>query len=169
MERMTPAKRSRPVVVAGLALAAFGTYLWPSFVPPPAPAEARGSPAAPWDLQSCLEDGLDGAMDAVTNMFDAADNLVGPSLNPQLLPAGGAPAPKDFKQAIIEPLTRLYMKYRTAVYPRCKDCRIIVRYGRLWRLCRVRRHKLRQPGITTFKKRMNKYGGWAQSNVAPGR
>ncbi|CAJ1376430.1 unnamed protein product [Effrenium voratum] len=76
---------------------------------------------------------------------------------------------RDFKQAIIEPLTRLYMKYRTAVYPRCKDCRIIVRYGRLWRLCRVRRHKLRQPGITTFKKRMNKYGGWAQSNVAPGR
>ena len=165
------AHRSRPVAVALAALAAVLAFSWvsewrSSFVPPP---QVLTTPqdvvrASPWDeLQNCVEDGLDATFTAVDDFFTNADNLVGPSLNPQLLPAGGVPAPKDGMSHIIEPLTKLYMKYRTCIYPRCKECQIIVRFGKMWRTCRIRRHNARQPGITTFKKRMNKYKGWSQS------
>jgi len=172
-EAQTRARNGRGILVAAVvAIAAFSlSYVRPSFVPPPAAHNAKMAKEelAPWDgLQDCLEDGVDGALTAVEDFFSSADELVGPSLNPQLLPAAGAPAPKkDGLQQVIEPLTKLYMRYRTAIYPRCKECKIIVRFGKLWRTCRIRRHKQRQPGITTFKKRMNKYQGWKQSS--PGR
>lgn len=150
---MAPA--SRPVAVALAALAAVLAWSnWTSsgFVPPPRvpafPQNAQDvvSAVSLDTLQDCVEDGLDSALTAVDDMFTQVDNLVGPSLNPQLLPAGGVPAQKDGMQQVIEPLTKLYMKYRTAIYPRCKECQIIVRFGKMWRTCRVRRHKARQIG-----------------------
>mmetsp|Transcript_4085 Transcript_4085/g.7446 ORF Transcript_4085/g.7446 Transcript_4085/m.7446 type:complete len:181 (-) Transcript_4085:129-671(-) len=165
--RGRPASRGVLAVAALFAAALSTSWLRPSFVPPPV---APNAPMAKedttlWDgLQECVEDGLDGAMTAAEDFFSSADELIGPSLNPQLLPAGSVPAPKEEGLShIIEPLTKLYMRYRTAIFPRCKECKIIVRFGRLWRTCRIRRHKARQPGITTFKKRMNKYQGWKQS------
>ncbi|CAE7314787.1 RGLG2 [Symbiodinium natans] len=154
-------------VAAAVAVAAFSlSYSQQGFVPPPAARSAKMTQEelAPWDsIQDCLEDGLDGALTAAEDFFNAADGLVGPSPNPQLLPAGSAPLPKkDGLQQVIEPLTKLYMRYRTAIYPRCKECQIIVRFGKLWRTCRVRRHKQRQPGITGYKRRMNRYKGWKQ-------
>eukprot|EP00913_Durusdinium_trenchii_P027663 g25944.t1 len=137
------------------------------------------TPAAWEALQDCVEelsfelgepaefraDGLDAAFTAVDDLFSKADDLVGPSLNPQLLPAGGVPMKQENPLTpVIEPLTRLYMRYRTAMFPRCKDCLIRVRFGRLWRTCKIRRHKARQPGMTKFKRIMNRYKGWKQSS-----
>mmetsp|Transcript_25541 Transcript_25541/g.59468 ORF Transcript_25541/g.59468 Transcript_25541/m.59468 type:complete len:176 (-) Transcript_25541:113-640(-) len=47
----------------------------------------------------------------------------------------------------VEGLVERNMKYKMSIKPRCSDCRIIVRFGRLWRVCKVRRHNARQPGI----------------------
>eukprot|EP00438_Fugacium_kawagutii_P036270 Skav218318 [mRNA] locus=scaffold2239:82197:98889:+ [translate_table: standard] len=164
---MAPASRPVAAFLAALAaVMALSNWTKPGFVPPPqVPISPQDSAVPSWDtLQDCMEDGLDSALTAVDDLFTQADNLVGPSLNPQLLPAGGVPAQKDGMSQVIEPLTKLYMKYRTSIYPRCKECQIIVRFGKPWRTCRIRRHKARQPGITTFKKRMNRYHGWKDSS-----
>eukprot|EP00931_Biecheleriopsis_adriatica_P066994 TRINITY_DN411_c0_g2_i1.p1 TRINITY_DN411_c0_g2~~TRINITY_DN411_c0_g2_i1.p1 ORF type:complete len:197 (+),score=46.10 TRINITY_DN411_c0_g2_i1:52-642(+) len=192
MTLMVPVAAARPsrsgrVAMVWLMAAAFGvvaafsSLLVPSFVPPPLPTEvaAPGSEALQWlatsapskldslgnSLQECVEDGLDSAITAFEDLIgDEDDDLVGESWNPQLLPAGSLPMPKqkDALQQVIEPLTKLFMRYRRTIYPRCEECKIIVRFGRLWRTCRVRRHKTRQPGITQFKRTMNRFKGWRQ-------
>lgn len=127
------------LLASGLALvAALFLTRGPSFIPgtPPTPVEAsnldgfRALEAATNSklvdfgakLQECMEETkmtLADAFEVAISQDD--DDLVGPSLNPQLLPAGSAPLPqqKDAVQQIIEPLTKLYMRYRCAMYPRC--------------------------------------------------
>ncbi|CAK9089774.1 E3 ubiquitin-protein ligase RGLG2, partial [Durusdinium trenchii] len=125
---MEPKQPRGRALAALLALAGVALGLMSAFVPPPklpqAP-EAMETPAAWEALQDCVEDGLDAAFTAVDDLFSKADDLVGPSLNPQLLPAGGVPMKQENPLTpVIEPLTRLYMRYRTAMFPRCKDCLI---------------------------------------------
>eukprot|EP00930_Biecheleria_cincta_P103899 TRINITY_DN96010_c0_g1_i1.p1 TRINITY_DN96010_c0_g1~~TRINITY_DN96010_c0_g1_i1.p1 ORF type:complete len:190 (-),score=37.79 TRINITY_DN96010_c0_g1_i1:120-689(-) len=163
------------LLVAGLALvAAFFLSRGPGFLPPPAPVEASsldGLRALEADansklvslgakLQDCMDQTKITLADAFEDTF-GKDDLVGPSWNPQLLAAGSAPLPqqKDPVQQIIEPLTQLFMRYRAAIYPRCTKCKIVIRWGKLWRTCEVKKHKARQPGVSHYKQLMTKLRG----------
>merc|ERR1712118_248685 len=59
----------------------------------------------------------------------------------------------------IQPLTQLFMKYMKSIRPRCKDCIIVRRRGCTWRLCKIQRHKARQPGVNKVWKILKFYRG----------
>lgn len=172
------------LLVAGLAaVAALFLTRGPGFLPgtPPAPVGANSldglrameadANSKLIDLGAKLQDYMEETKMTLADAFEVAfskddDDLVGPSQNPQLLAAGSAPLPqqKDPAQQIIEPLTQLFMRYRAAIFPRCIKCKIVIRWGKLWRTCEVRKHKARQPGLSKFQKIMNKYHGFRQIN-----
>eukprot|EP00440_Ansanella_granifera_P025729 gb/GFBE01027939.1/.p1 GENE.gb/GFBE01027939.1/~~gb/GFBE01027939.1/.p1 ORF type:complete len:190 (+),score=51.60 gb/GFBE01027939.1/:1-570(+) len=179
--RRQPSSAGRLAPAAALLLvAAFSAQLFvPSFVPPPLPTEAVpafGTEALRWleataksELAytgACIEEGVDSAIAAFEDLVlgEENDDVDDWNWNPQLVPAGMAPLPqqKDPVQQIIEPLTKLFMRYRVSMYPRCKDCQIVLRWGKLWRTCPIRKHKARQPGISKFKEKMNRFKGWRQ-------
>jgi len=58
-------------------------------------------------------------------------------------------SPREAVEDALQPMTRLYMKYRETIKPRCQLCTVFIRNGRLWRTCKIKRHKARQPGFGT--------------------
>mmetsp|Transcript_75819 Transcript_75819/g.136790 ORF Transcript_75819/g.136790 Transcript_75819/m.136790 type:complete len:191 (-) Transcript_75819:160-732(-) len=173
--------RSALAVIAMAGAALFGPSLsvGPSFVPPPVPERpAPAMDATEWmagieqasesqidRFQEAIEDGIYSAADAMDGFLDEANNMVGPSLNPQLLPAGCRPMPqeKGLLEKVLEPVTEFFLRYQRNMEPRCKECKMIIRFGRIVRTCIIPRHKARQPGISGFKKKMNNIkGSWKQ-------
>lgn len=115
-----------------------------------------------------LRDGAEGVYRTMDELLDALNGVLsGPDWGPELVPvaAGAAtlPVPRDLLSEVLQPVTKLFMQYRNSIKPRCKDCEVFIRFGRLWRTCKtVKKHKARQPGISKFKKKVNRYGGFSQ-------
>eukprot|EP00929_Paragymnodinium_shiwhaense_P050777 TRINITY_DN25579_c0_g4_i2.p1 TRINITY_DN25579_c0_g4~~TRINITY_DN25579_c0_g4_i2.p1 ORF type:complete len:197 (-),score=45.09 TRINITY_DN25579_c0_g4_i2:162-752(-) len=159
-----PADRKRSIgrvvslVALGAAVAQVCAY---TFVPAPSPAVSASDScgdvdlgpldkAVQWgsQLQMQAEDAMYFAAEEAALALDEAlegdDNLADELVH---VPISGAALPqKNLLETVLEPLTKLYMKYRFSIKPRCKDCVITSRGGRLWRKCKIRRHKARQPG-----------------------
>mmetsp|Transcript_76176 Transcript_76176/g.123088 ORF Transcript_76176/g.123088 Transcript_76176/m.123088 type:complete len:189 (+) Transcript_76176:61-627(+) len=175
-------RTSRLVLALAVGAALHAQFFAPlSFVPPPL---APSSQAAAVDraeefvsvvdlklsemglqLREGLEDGVESAVNAFEEFLGEGEDLVGPSLNPQLLPAGCSPftAEKSLLEKVLEPVTKFFLRYQRNMEPRCKECKMIIRFGRIVRTCIIPRHKARQPGISGFKKKMNNIkGSWKQ-------
>eukprot|EP00929_Paragymnodinium_shiwhaense_P050772 TRINITY_DN25579_c0_g1_i1.p1 TRINITY_DN25579_c0_g1~~TRINITY_DN25579_c0_g1_i1.p1 ORF type:complete len:197 (-),score=31.87 TRINITY_DN25579_c0_g1_i1:119-709(-) len=155
--------RAVSVVALGAVAAHVCAY---TFVPAPSPAVSLASAAAgdscefdlgPLDkavrwgseLQRQAEDTMYLAAEEAVLAFDEALGSDDEDLADELVhvPISGPALPqKNLIDTVLEPLTKLYMKYRFSIKPRCKDCVITSRGGRLWRKCKIRRHKARQPG-----------------------
>jgi len=159
------------VVVALLSVQASpSTFVPPPMESPVAITSAVGVGPFEWCQRSAAADAAIWAMRLKQGLNDgmkAADNAVAS------LDHGTRPVPitghldmmkKDSPlSAAIEPLTKLFMKYRNSIKPRCKSCQIVVRFGRLLRTCTAeKRHKARQPGMSKFKRKMGRFNGFTK-------
>mmetsp|Transcript_1973 Transcript_1973/g.3609 ORF Transcript_1973/g.3609 Transcript_1973/m.3609 type:complete len:196 (-) Transcript_1973:117-704(-) len=88
------------------------------------------------------------------NTFDRSMWGPGPGFgtNPVLAEGISMQPPKPGLDAVLAPVTKLFYKYMFSIKPRCALCRIVVRHGKLVRICPVRRHKARQPGTVVTSK-----------------
>mmetsp|Transcript_45454 Transcript_45454/g.114433 ORF Transcript_45454/g.114433 Transcript_45454/m.114433 type:complete len:214 (+) Transcript_45454:108-749(+) len=91
------------------------------------------------------------------------DGALTPGMKP--VPVAGAlsePQPRNLLEEVLQPVTKFFMKYKWSIKPRCKECRIVHRYGRIWRLCDAApRHKARQPGHQGWKRTITRHKGWS--------
>mmetsp|Transcript_45456 Transcript_45456/g.114438 ORF Transcript_45456/g.114438 Transcript_45456/m.114438 type:complete len:204 (+) Transcript_45456:73-684(+) len=177
------------LVVVAAVLAA--SHLRPTFVMPP-PMEAQpmaeaapraiaaasaddtlGMDAAEWWQHSVAAElgmlamkvrrGADDAAQASEQLLNLLqDGALTPGMKP--VPVGGAPMPqpRNLLEEVLQPVTKFFMKYKWSIKPRCKECRIVHRYGRIWRLCDAApRHKARQPGHQGWKRTITRHKGWS--------
>ncbi|CAK0820612.1 unnamed protein product, partial [Prorocentrum cordatum] len=179
----TRARRGGAVgALALLALVAASSQAgaW-TFLPPLSPSEvpaalsdARAQESGPWewwgraaavdlalcerDVRRTVQNGIDGVSSFLEQLDDAAA-AAGFATKP--VPAMGAELARarwrpEAVPNVIEPLTNLYMKYKFVIKPRCKDCMLIRRWGRFYRVCHVfPKHKARQPGLAKGKHVIN--------------
>uniref|UniRef100_A0A7S4RNM0 Ribosomal protein n=1 Tax=Alexandrium monilatum TaxID=311494 RepID=A0A7S4RNM0_9DINO len=182
-----PSGRAAAALLLAAAAAAVFLTFTPAFLPPPmdlpVPQAASKAPAAAerdsgdglaqwWEetasvdlplLGAKLRRGMDQGVRGAAEALAGIDKVVrGLDQNPQLLPVGAGQSPEasDAASAILEPVTKLYMKYMHSIKPRCKDCQLVIRWGRVWRLCKTRRHLARQPGTSHYKRKIHRHKGF---------
>eukprot|EP00933_Yihiella_yeosuensis_P066287 TRINITY_DN70499_c0_g1_i1.p1 TRINITY_DN70499_c0_g1~~TRINITY_DN70499_c0_g1_i1.p1 ORF type:complete len:195 (-),score=34.62 TRINITY_DN70499_c0_g1_i1:115-699(-) len=160
-------------VIAAAALLST-SWLSPAFVPPPLAAfeatRSRGDALQLLDaiakdeiayvresFQENLEDCLLNVNEALED-FANNDDLIGPSENPQLITVGvPLPPKKDLLKEALKPVTVMMMRWQKKITPRCPDCKIVIRWGKIYRTCTNKRHKARNSGIKRDKRKYERF------------
>jgi len=179
-----PRRRASGVIaVAALLAVVFAGNDW-GFLPGPAvPAvpetaistetsqcEADGMDALEWAearsqaeallMGMKLRNGAEELLENAARNLQSLDEALGHATKPVLIDGASLePQKPSLLEKVLQPLTKLFMRYNFSIKPRCTECKITVRFGRLTRVCKVRRHKARQPGaLDKSKLSIRKWG-----------